>query len=69
MYVIYYLCRIFNVHLLIFINIMFNIFSTYIVIMSIANLTSIPNDSCINPIAILYTKYICINFRQPMHIS
>ena len=36
-------------------NIMFNIFSIYNLIMSIANLTSMPNDSSINPITILYT--------------
>ena len=52
---IYFLYRIFTVHRLSFCNILFNIFSIYNVIMSIANFTSIPNDSSINPITILYT--------------
>ena len=39
------LYRIFTVHLLSFRNILFNIFSIYNLIISIANLTSIPNDS------------------------
>ena len=40
--------RIFTVHLLSFRNILFNIFSIYNLIISIANFTSIPNDSKIN---------------------
>ena len=44
------LYRIFTVHLLSFQNIVFNIFTIYNIIISIANLTSIPNDSNINPI-------------------
>ena len=49
-----FLYRIFIVHLLIFLDILFNIFLIYN-LMSIANLTSIPNDSSINPISLLYT--------------
>ena len=51
MYTVYYFAiiyRIFTVHLLSFRNILFNIFSIYNRIISIANLTSIPNDSKIN---------------------
>ena len=51
MYAMYYFVivyRIFTVHLLSFRNILFNIFSIYNLIISIANLTSIPNDSKIN---------------------
>ena len=51
MYTVYYfviIYRIFTVHLLSFRNILFNIFSIYNRIISIANLTSIPNDSKIN---------------------
>ena len=51
MYAMYYfviMYRIFTVHLLSFRNILFNIFSIYNLIISIANLTSIPNDSNIN---------------------
>ena len=51
MYAVYYfviMYRIFTVHLLSFRNILFNIFSIYNLIISIANLTSIPNDSKIN---------------------
>ena len=51
----YFLYRIFTVHLLIFLNILFNIFLIYNLIVPIVNLISIPNDSCVNPIAILYT--------------
>ena len=50
MYAMYYfviMYRIFTVHLLSFRNILF-IFSIYNLIISIANLTSIPNDSKIN---------------------
>ena len=38
-----------------FLNILFNIFSTYNHIMSTANLTSIPKVSSINPITIINT--------------
>ena len=56
MYDMYFLYRTFTVHLVSFRNILFDIFSIYInLIMSIANLTSIPNDSSINPLTILYT--------------
>ena len=51
MYAVYYfviMYRIFTVHLLSFRNILFNIFSIYNLIISIAKLTSIPNDSKIN---------------------
>ena len=51
MYAMYYFVivyRIITVHLLSFRNILFNIFSIYNLIISIANLTSIPNDSKIN---------------------
>ena len=51
MYAMYYfviMYRIFTVHLLGFRNILFNIFSIYDLIISIANFTSIPNDSKIN---------------------
>ena len=51
MYTVYYfvtMYRIFTVHLLSFRNILFNIFSNYNLIISIANLTNIPNDSKIN---------------------
>ena len=51
MYAMYYFVivyRKFTVHLLSFRNILFNIFSIYNLIISIANLTSIPNDSKIN---------------------
>ena len=51
MYAMYYfviMYRILTVHLLNFRNILFNIFSIYNLIISIANLTSIPNDSKIN---------------------
>ena len=51
MYAMYYfiiMYRIFTVHLLSFRNILFNIFSIYNLIISIANLTSIPKDSKIN---------------------
>ena len=51
MYAVYYfviMYRIFTVYLLSFRNILFNIFSIYNLIISIANLTSIPNDSKIN---------------------
>ena len=51
MYAMYYfviMYRIFTVHLLCFCNILFNSFSIYNLIISIANLTSIPNDSKIN---------------------
>ena len=51
MYAMYYfviMYRIFTVRLLSFRNILFNIFSIYNLIISIANLTSIPNDSKIN---------------------
>ena len=43
------LYRIFTVHLLSFRNILLNIFSIYNLIISRANLTSITNDSKINP--------------------
>ena len=43
------LYRISTVHLLSFRNILFIIFSIYNLIISITNLTSIPNDSKINP--------------------
>ena len=43
------LYRIFTVHLLSVRNILLNIFSIYSLIISIVNLTSIPNDSKINP--------------------
>ena len=53
------LYRIFAVHLLSFRNILFNIFSIYNVIISIANLTSIPNDNKINPkINSIYLIYL-----------
>ena len=51
MYAMYYfviMYIIFTVHLLSFRNILFKIFSIYNLIISIANLTSIPNDSKIN---------------------
>ena len=51
MYAMYYfviMYRIFTVHLLSFRNILFNIFSIYNLIIAIANLTSIPNDSKID---------------------
>ena len=51
MYAMYYfviMYRIFTVHLLSVRNILFNIFSIYNLIISIANLSSIPNDSKIN---------------------
>ena len=51
MYAMYYfviMYRIFTVHLLSFRNILFDIFSIYNLIISIPNLTSIPNDSKIN---------------------
>ena len=51
MYAMYYfviMYRIFTIHLLSFRNILFNIFSIYNLIISIPNLTSIPNDSKIN---------------------
>ena len=51
MYAMYYfviMYRIFTVHLLSFRNILFNNFSIYNLIISIANLASIPNDSKIN---------------------
>ena len=51
MYAMYYfviMYRIFTFHLLSFRNILFNNFSIYNLIISIANLTSIPNDSTIN---------------------
>ena len=51
----YFLYRIFTVHLLIFLNILLNIFLIYNLIMSETNLARIPNDSRINPILILYT--------------
>ena len=54
----YFLYRIFTVHLLSFRNILFNIFSIYNLIISIANLTSIPNDSNLNPIIILHIPNI-----------
>ena len=61
MYAMYYfviMYRIFTVHLLSFRNILFNIFSIYNLIISIANLTSIPNDSKIylkiNSIYLIY---------------
>ena len=44
-----------TVHRLIFLNILFNIFSIDNLIMSIANLTRMPNDSSINPMIILHT--------------
>ena len=53
------LYRIFTGHLLSFRNILFNIFSIYNLIISIANLTSIPNDSKINPkINSIYLIYL-----------
>ena len=55
MYGIYFLRRIFTVHLLSFRNILFKIFSIYNLIISTANLTSLPNYSNINPITILYS--------------
>ena len=64
MYAMYYfviMYRIFTVHLLSFRNILFNIFSIYNLIISIANLTSIPNDSKINlkinSIYLIYLHY------------
>ena len=48
MYSFVIMYRIFIFHLLSFRNILFNIFSIYNLIISIANLTSIPNDSKIN---------------------
>ena len=51
MYAMYYfviMYRILTVHLLSFRNILFNIFLIYNLIISIANLTSITNDSKIN---------------------
>ena len=56
---IIWLCRIFTVHLSSFRNILFNIFLVYNLIISIANLTSIPNDSKINPkINFIYQIYL-----------
>ena len=53
------LYRIFTVHLLSFRNSLFNIFSIYNLIISRANLTSIPNDSKINPkINFIYLIYL-----------
>ena len=48
MYCFVIMYRLFTVHLLSFRNILFNIFSIYNLIIAIANLTSIPNDSKIN---------------------
>ena len=62
MYAMYYFVivyRIFTVHLISFRNILFNIFSIYNLIISIANLTSIPNDSKINlKIISIYLIYL-----------
>ena len=60
------LYRIFTVNLLSFRNILFNIFSIYNLIISIANLTSIPNDSKINPkINSIYLIYFALISDSP----
>ena len=72
MYAMYYfviMYRIFTVHLLSFRNILFNIFSIYNLIISIANLTSIPNDSKINlKINSIYLIYLHKSCNWTAHV-